>query len=77
MSTCNQLDLQTLGSQPIMPKNILNHYATLPTLQTCMVIGPAREVSHVEASHVQERQFENKVWWSPSQGKRLSALTCI
>ena len=25
MSTCNQLDLQTLGSQPIMPKNLPNH----------------------------------------------------
>ena len=22
MSTCNRLDLQTLGSQPIMPKNL-------------------------------------------------------
>ena len=25
MSTCNLLDLQTLGSQPIMPKNLPNH----------------------------------------------------
>jgi hypothetical protein len=25
MSTCNRLDLQTLGSQPIMPKNLLDH----------------------------------------------------
>ena len=25
MSTCNQLDLQTLGSQPIMPKNLADH----------------------------------------------------
>ena len=25
MSTCNWLDLQTLGSQPIMPKNLPNH----------------------------------------------------
>ena len=22
MSTCNRLDLQTLGSQPVMPKNL-------------------------------------------------------
>ena len=28
MSTCNRLDLQTLGSQPIMPKNILGHCLT-------------------------------------------------
>ena len=25
MSTCNRLDLQTLGSQPIMPKNLPDH----------------------------------------------------
>jgi len=25
MSTCNLLDLQTLGSQPIMPKNLPDH----------------------------------------------------
>ena len=25
MSTCNRLDLQTLGSHPVMPKNLPNH----------------------------------------------------
>ena len=25
MSTCNRLDLGTLGSQPVMPKNLLGH----------------------------------------------------
>jgi hypothetical protein len=25
MSTCNKLDLQTLGSQPIMPQNLPEH----------------------------------------------------
>ena len=25
MSTCNRLDLQTLGSQPVMPKNLHDH----------------------------------------------------
>ena len=25
MSTCNQLDFQTLGSQPFMPKNLPDH----------------------------------------------------
>ena len=28
MSTCNRLDLQTLGSQPIMPKNLPDHRHT-------------------------------------------------
>jgi hypothetical protein len=26
MSTCNRLDLQTLGSQPILPKNLPDHW---------------------------------------------------
>ena len=26
MSTCNRLDLQTLGSQPIMPKNLPDNW---------------------------------------------------
>jgi hypothetical protein len=30
MSTCNRLDLQTLGSQPIMPKNLPDHWPCLP-----------------------------------------------
>ena len=25
MSTCNRMDLQTLGSQPVVPKNLPNH----------------------------------------------------
>ena len=27
MSTCNQLDLETLGSRPIMLKNLLGHWS--------------------------------------------------
>ena len=26
MSACNRLDLQTLGSQPVMPKNLPDHW---------------------------------------------------
>jgi hypothetical protein len=33
MSTCNWLDLQALGSQLIMPKNLPDHWAN-----TCTVI---------------------------------------
>ena len=29
MSTCNRLHLQTLGSQPMMPKNLPDHCFTL------------------------------------------------
>ena len=32
MSTCTQLDLQTLGSQPIMPKNPPNRWSNLSKL---------------------------------------------
>jgi hypothetical protein len=28
MSTCNRLDLQTLGSQPVMPKNLPDHWSS-------------------------------------------------
>ena len=34
MSTCNRLDLQTLGSQPIMPKNLPDHCSEVPKLLT-------------------------------------------
>ena len=27
MSTCNRLDLQTLGSQPVIPKNLPDHWS--------------------------------------------------
>ena len=30
MSTCNQLDLQTLGSQPVIPKNLPDHWLANP-----------------------------------------------
>ena len=32
MSTCNQLDLQTLGSQPIMSKNHPDHWSRASAL---------------------------------------------
>ena len=35
MSTFNRLDLQTLGSQPIMPKNALDHCYTLHYTFSC------------------------------------------
>ena len=31
MSTCSRLDLQTQGSQPVMPKNLPDHWCTLLT----------------------------------------------
>ena len=30
MSTCNRLDLQTLGSQPVMPKNLPDRLPSPP-----------------------------------------------
>ena len=33
MSTCNRLDLETLGSQPVMPKNIPDHRSTLAIIK--------------------------------------------
>ena len=31
MSTCNWLNLQTLGSQPVMPKNFPDHWSGVST----------------------------------------------
>ena len=31
MPTCDRLDLQTLGSQPIMPKNLPDHWCAMST----------------------------------------------
>jgi hypothetical protein len=35
MSTCKQLDLQTLGSQLIMPKNLPDHCMTIRKRNVC------------------------------------------
>ena len=35
MSTCNQLDLQTLGSQPVMSKNLPDHCLQVKQLEMC------------------------------------------
>ena len=40
-TTCNRLDLQTLVFQPIMPKNLPNHCATLATKSRTCSIQPA------------------------------------
>ena len=40
MSTCNQLHLQTLGSQPmIMPKNLPDHWTQQQNVRTFQQTG--------------------------------------
>jgi hypothetical protein len=34
MLTCNRLDLQTLGSKPISPKNLPDHWLAVAPLNT-------------------------------------------
>ena len=42
MSTCNHLDLQTLGgSQPVMPKNLSDHWAKVIALLLLQISLPA------------------------------------
>jgi hypothetical protein len=48
MSTCNRLDLQTLGSQPIKPKNLPDHWS--PHF-------------HLKATNEQTRSFGEKGLW--------------
>ena len=38
MSTCNQLDLQTLRSQPVMPKNLPAHWRTVAKIEALIWI---------------------------------------
>jgi hypothetical protein len=46
MPTCNRLDLQTIGSQLIMPKNLLNHWhACLIKIFPTMYILPYWSIS--------------------------------
>ena len=33
MWTCNRLDLQTLGSEPVMPKNLPDHWSDVRSLE--------------------------------------------
>ena len=33
MSTCNELDLETLGSQPVLPKNLTKHCTNVIVIQ--------------------------------------------
>ena len=52
MLTCNQLDLQTLGSQPIMPKNLPDHCfmpKPLPSRNQCtgwFTLAPSLQLGH-------------------------------
>ena len=41
MSTCNWLDLQTLGSQLVMSKNLPNHCAMIGENRQLVTNGPA------------------------------------
>ena len=55
MSTCNRLDLQTLGSQPIMPKNLRDHCPTiLSAIKFFSLFSKDYAHSHVDASRTGE-----------------------
>ena len=43
MSTCKRLDLQTLGSQPTMPKNLSNHWVRVCMSQVHLMGGTIPE----------------------------------
>jgi hypothetical protein len=57
MSTCNRLDLQTLGSPPILPKNLADHGvgATLwsNTLKLCALrVWPPEQATAPHLIHM-------------------------
>ena len=50
MSTCNRLDLQTLGCQLIMPKNLPNHWFTrTPSLKSRVARGQSIQYEPLRA----------------------------
>ena len=62
MSTCNQLDLQTLGSQPVMPKNSPNHSFHLPTFLDHIKPRDTWNQSH----RPWVNEFGHNIWWGRS-----------
>ena len=60
MSTCNRLDLQTLGSQSVMPKNLPNHW----------VVENSRAIWIMEMAACTYHQFskflQTNVWKEPA-----------
>lgn len=50
MSTCHRLDLQTLKSQPCMPKNLPNHY---------LIYNPTTNEASIRATQKMEMSFES------------------
>ena len=47
MSTCNMLDLQTLGSKPVMPKTLPNDLCGLPILIASGFVYRPKEGAHL------------------------------
>jgi hypothetical protein len=54
MSTCNRLDLQTLGSQPIMPKNLPDHCSQFSS--TFLLLQRVKGGFHHESTNVKHTQ---------------------
>ena len=48
MSTCNWLDLQTLESQPGMPKNLLDHWLVHIVWNICLKVGCLKHIYVVD-----------------------------
>ena len=57
MSTCNRLELQTLGSQPIMPKNLPDHCFQCPRVDWISRCGWSRERSQLQPATCWHRSF--------------------
>ena len=49
MSTCHRLDLQTLGPQPITPKNLPGHGTVVETLM--------RAINHEAACTIEQKRY--------------------
>ena len=63
MSTCNRLDLQTLGSQPVVPKNLSDHWFTGVWFLTLTLSDPMHRHHGGQQDHADERA--RSLRWMP------------
>jgi hypothetical protein len=69
MSTCNGLDLQTLGSHPIMPKNLPDHCTGYGVIYTTDLLNPSHKLCMQKPIYV-SRSSESYLTtgcWSPTR----------
>ena len=78
MSTCNRLDLETLGSQPVMPKNLPDHWCpglTLLKVSTYTQFLSAVAMMRRSSSQLQMNRLSlRNNWWKFKTARKLPII---